>query len=42
MGGHPGAFTDVYLKEGDKCFVACGKKIKKDTRYPDNTMINST
>ena len=31
MGGHPGAFTDVYLKEGDKCFVACGKKIKKDT-----------
>jgi hypothetical protein len=31
MGGHPGAFTDVYLKDGDKCFTACGKKINKDT-----------
>ena len=41
MGGHPGAFTDVYIKDGDKCLTACGKKIdSKDAFYEYNFYMN--
>uniref|UniRef100_A0A6C0C2A7 Uncharacterized protein n=1 Tax=viral metagenome TaxID=1070528 RepID=A0A6C0C2A7_9ZZZZ len=33
MGGHPGSFTDIYVKDGDKCLTACGKKIESKDSY---------
>ena len=41
MGGHPGAFTDVYVKDGDKCLTACGKKVEsKDSFIEYNFYMN--
>ena len=41
MGGHPGAFTDVFIRDEGKCLTACGKKIdSKDSFYEYNFYMN--